>query len=117
PEKFFATLAAAGIDAPIRRGFADHHRYGAADAAKLIEAAKQHGLGLITTEKDLMRMRGDPQPAALAKHERILPVALQVEDKEAFRSLILNRLRRVDRPSTSGPRRDGDAGPLPPELR
>ena len=26
PEKFFATLSAAGIDAPVRRGFADHHR-------------------------------------------------------------------------------------------
>ena len=113
PEKFFATLAGAGIDAPIRRGFADHHRYSAADAAKLLETSKQHGLGLITTEKDLIRMSGDPQVVALAKHVRILPVALQVEDKETFRGLILNRLRRVGGLSTAGARRDGAAGPLP----
>jgi len=113
PEKFFATLAAAGIDAPIRHGFADHHRYTATDAAALIGEAEQQRLGLITTEKDLMRMRGDRQAAALAGRVQTLPVTLRLEDQEAFRGLILSRLRRIDGLSTSPVIRDGAAGPLP----
>ena len=58
PEKFFATLAAAGIDAPVQRGFADHHRYSAAEAAALIDEAERRGLTLLTTEKDLARLAG-----------------------------------------------------------
>ena len=36
PEKFFATLAAAGIEAPVRRSLPDHHLYTGTDAARLV---------------------------------------------------------------------------------
>jgi len=58
PEKFFATLGAAGIEAPIQRGFGDHHRYTAGEAAALIATAERNDLVLLTTEKDLARLLG-----------------------------------------------------------
>src|SRR5262245_34928162 len=41
PDKFFATLAAAGIAAEVRRGFPDHHRYTQAEAAALMAEAER----------------------------------------------------------------------------
>lgn len=93
PEKFFATLAAAGIDAPIRRGFADHHRYIAAEAAELITAADRDGLALVTTEKDLARMGDDPALASLAARARPLPVRLNIEEAAEFERLVRRAVR------------------------
>jgi tetraacyldisaccharide 4'-kinase len=76
PQKFFATLAAAGINAQIQRGFSDHHRYRADEAAALLAEAERHDLTLVTTEKDLARMQGDPCLATLAARTRALPVSL-----------------------------------------
>ena len=52
PEKFFATLADAGIAVAATRSFADHHRYTQAEAQALCDDADRQGLALITTEKD-----------------------------------------------------------------
>jgi tetraacyldisaccharide 4'-kinase len=64
PEKFFATLA--GIKAPVARtmAFPDHHRYADADIEKLLDLATAEKLRLVTTEKDLLRLRGQPGAAA-----------------------------------------------------
>ncbi len=89
PHKFFATLAAAGINAQIQRGFADHHRYRADEAAALLAEADRHDLTLVTTEKDLARMQGDPALAALAARVHVLPVELIVSEHDDFRRLVL----------------------------
>ena len=89
PEKFFATLADAGIAVAERISFPDHHRYTAAEAQALIARADAADLVLLTTEKDLARLAGDPHVAALAARARPLPVRLVVEEAEAFRQLIL----------------------------
>jgi tetraacyldisaccharide 4'-kinase len=94
PEKFFATLGEAGIEAPVRRAFPDHHRYGAADAAALIAQADRDDLDLLTTEKDLARIAGDPQLANLAARAKALPVALAVRDAAEFRGFVLSKIRR-----------------------
>ena len=60
PEKFFASVANAGIAIARRVAFADHHRFTAEEAAELIMEADERGLSLITTEKDRARMAGDP---------------------------------------------------------
>jgi tetraacyldisaccharide 4'-kinase len=60
----------------------------------LIEEARQHHLCLVTTEKDLLRLKGDAPAAALAAEAKALPVSMVVEDKEAFRTLVLQRLKR-----------------------
>jgi tetraacyldisaccharide 4'-kinase len=93
PEKFFATLDLAGIETDVRRGFADHHRYSARDAATLVSEADRLGLELITTEKDLARLRGDAAVASLAARARALPVSLEMTEAEKLRDAILAACR------------------------
>ena len=88
PEKFFATLAHAGIDAPVRRGFSDHHRYSVKDARALLRETRQGGLDLLTTEKDLARLKDDAAVATLAERARALPVTMEIEEADAFAGLI-----------------------------
>jgi tetraacyldisaccharide 4'-kinase len=89
PMKFFATIAEAGIKAPIQRAFGDHHRYRADEAAALIDEAERNGLTLLTTEKDLARMHGDATTAKLAARSRVLPVTLRITEEDDFRRLVL----------------------------
>jgi tetraacyldisaccharide 4'-kinase len=93
PQKFFATIEAAGIDAPIRRAFPDHHRYRADEAAALLAEAKRHDLALLTTEKDLARMQGDASLAELAASAHALPVTLKVAAEGEFTDLVLGARR------------------------
>ena len=94
PEKFFATLKAAGVAAPVRKAFPDHHRYSAREARSLIEQADREGLDLLTTEKDLARMAGDERLAALTARAKALPVTLSFHDAAEFRGLVLSKIRR-----------------------
>ncbi len=93
PEKFFATVEQAGIEIGARRAFADHHRYTAEEAADLVMAAEHDALTLLTTEKDRARMSGDPALAALAAEAKVLPVTLEVDEREALRALVLGRAK------------------------
>jgi tetraacyldisaccharide 4'-kinase len=89
PGKFFATLTSADIDIAQRAAFADHHRFSGAEAADLVARAKAGNLMLLTTEKDLARLRGEPALAELAAHASALPVRLVVEEADQFRDLVL----------------------------
>jgi len=88
PEKFFATLRAAGVTVAATRSFDDHHRYTRKDAQALCRRAEQEGLVLVTTEKDLARMQGDERTAQLAAHAHALPVTLTFDDEAAFSALL-----------------------------
>ncbi len=90
PEKFFATLAEAGIAVEHRARFDDHHYYTAAEAQDLVGRADAANLALITTEKDHVRLAGDPRLTALAARSLVLPVRLVVEEDDAFRRMVLN---------------------------
>ncbi len=81
PAKFFATLAAAGIETPSCRAFPDHHRYRASEAAALITAATSGGLQLVTTEKDFVRLKDDPALAQLAAQSLAVPISLGRSDE------------------------------------
>ena len=94
PEKFFATLTAAGVDVAERASFADHHPYTAAQARDLIARAQAKGLMLVTTEKDLMRIAGEPQLDALAARTSALPVRLVIEEQDLFRQMVLKAVKR-----------------------
>jgi tetraacyldisaccharide 4'-kinase len=94
PDKFFATLAHAGIEAPVRKSFADHHRYTAQEAVTLLSAAEHDSLQLVTTEKDLARMAGDPALRDLAAHAQVLPVRLALENDRGFTEFVLGKIRR-----------------------
>jgi tetraacyldisaccharide 4'-kinase len=92
PEKFFATLAAAGVSVVARRSFPDHHRYTRAEAERLCEEADREGLVLVTTEKDAARFARDAEAAQLAALAHALPVRLVFDEEERFRSFLLERL-------------------------
>jgi tetraacyldisaccharide 4'-kinase len=92
PEKFFATLRDAGIDVVIARGFPDHHRFTAGEAAALVAEADRAGLTLVTTEKDFVRLAYKRALAALAARSRALPVALEIEEEDRFRRFVLTAL-------------------------
>jgi tetraacyldisaccharide 4'-kinase len=95
PEKFFTTLTEAGIDVAARSSFPDHHRYTAAEAQGLIARAQAENLVLITTEKDHVRLAGDPALAALKAHASTLPVRLVIDEQDAFRQMVLNAAKRA----------------------
>jgi tetraacyldisaccharide 4'-kinase len=92
PGKFFATLTDADIDVRARQAFPDHHLYRRAEAADLIARAERDGLVLVTTEKDLVRLQRQDDLRALAGIARALPVTLAVEEADAFRQFVLERV-------------------------
>jgi tetraacyldisaccharide 4'-kinase len=94
PDKFFATLAGAGIAVAERMSFPDHHRYTADEACQLLARASAAGLVLMTTEKDHVRLGGDPALAALATRANALPVRLVVEERDHFRQIVLDAVKR-----------------------
>jgi tetraacyldisaccharide 4'-kinase len=89
PEKFFATLGAAGIEAPVRRSFGDHHRYSVVEARALLRDAETGGLQLLTTEKDFARLQDDAAVADLARRVRTLPVTVKIAPADEFAALVL----------------------------
>ncbi len=89
PDKFFTTLRGAGIDVRVALPFADHHRYRRFEARELIERAEREGLVLATTEKDVARLAGQDDVAALAAVVHTLPVTLKVTEDDAFRNWVL----------------------------
>ncbi len=94
PDKFFATLSEAGIAVAERISFPDHHRYTANEAGELLARASAAGLVLMTTEKDHIRLGGNPDLAALATRANALPVRLVVEEEDHFRQIVLEAVKR-----------------------
>ena len=111
PEKFFATLAQAGIAVAARRPFPDHHRYSSRDAASLVAEAEAAGWQLVTTEKDLARLSGEPALEPLRARSRALPVHLVVDDESAFEQVVLGRLSES---ASRGSGRENGATSRPP---
>ncbi len=91
PGRFFRTLRHAGVDVAAEKAFADHHPYAPAEIEALVLQARGEGLALVTTEKDLVKLRGMPAAAEIVG----FPVALDVEDKEGLRSFVREGLNRA----------------------
>lgn len=92
PERFFRTLRASGIEVARTRPFADHHMFSQAEIAALAADAQREQLTLVTTEKDLARLRGRADVP-----DNIVPFAVQLEfdDPAALRQLISNHLYKA----------------------
>ena len=86
PDKFFITLEQAGIEAPVRRAFADHHRYAAGQAAALLSEADREGLLPLTTEKDAVKIA----PADMKDEIIAIPAPMEIDpsDLERIESMI-----------------------------
>jgi tetraacyldisaccharide 4'-kinase len=92
PQKFFATLAGAGIAVAVTRSFPDHHRYTRREAQALCDEAAREGLLLLTTEKDFARLTGEHELAQLAAAARPFPVSLALEEERLFMLLMQEQI-------------------------
>jgi len=77
PEKFFHSVVESGGEVIKKVAFADHHQYTEEELNGLIDLAKKHGLKLITTEKDYVRINNRFKPEI-----RMLPVDIVWQDIE-----------------------------------
>ena len=92
PARFFRTLRASGIDVQREEAFADHHPFALAEIEALAAEAARDGLTLVTTEKDLVRLRTQPELASLATGIVPFAVTLAFDDLAVLRTLLTDRL-------------------------
>jgi tetraacyldisaccharide 4'-kinase len=92
PARFFRTLRSGGIDVVRERAFADHHPFSEGDIDALIAEAKRDGLTLVTTEKDLVRLRHKGELLPEARAMLTLPVTLVFADEKTLRGFLRERL-------------------------
>lgn len=99
PAKFYRTLESLGARVVARRDFPDHHRYGADEAMRLVEAAHEAGAEPVTTTKDHVRL-----PEGARMMVRPVGVDLVFEDFASLDDLMRPVLERWAQP------RRGDHG-------
>ena len=92
PPRFFRTLRASGIEIVRERAFADHHPYAQAEIEALIAEAKPDALTLVTTEKDLARLRSGGRLASYAQEIVPFAVKLEFDDAAKLRTFVTDRL-------------------------
>jgi len=86
PARFFNTLRASGIDVIRQRAFADHHSYAQDEIEGLIAEARAEALTLVTTEKDMARLRSWGQQIVP------FPVTLEFDDAALLRKFVADQL-------------------------
>jgi tetraacyldisaccharide 4'-kinase len=88
PERFFTTLRSAGVDVADTATFPDHHPFAASEIAALAARAARSALILVTTEKDLVRLRGDEALAAHADAMVPFKVSLDIAPRATLETLL-----------------------------
>lgn len=102
PARFFATARRAGAVLRAEVAFGDHHALSERQAESLLKQAATHSAGLLTTEKDWVRLAGlDGARGELRKRSEFLPVKTVMEAAdlarlEALLSLALAKHRRPE---------------------
>jgi len=93
PTRFYTMLEAEGWRLADRLTFKDHHRYGAADIARIAGAVRSSGAsGVLTTSKDAVRLTAvAPLPVPVAA----VPLAIHITPGEPFREWLFGRLREA----------------------
>jgi tetraacyldisaccharide 4'-kinase len=95
PNRFFRTLRASGIDVVRERAFPDHHPFSKTEIETLIADAKRDGLTLVTTEKDLARLRTAEGLPCWAKDVVPFAVTLEFDDAAGLRKFVAEQLFRA----------------------
>lgn len=93
PDPFFDAIRRAGFDPAATMTFRDHHAFTSHDIDRLEAEARRVGADLLlTTEKDLMRLRPfRPLPLPVA----VLPLRFAIEPADAFRLWIRTSLAQI----------------------
>ena len=100
PQRFFGMLRTLGADVVETVAFGDHQRLTEGDAQRLLALARRHGAILVSTAKDLARLKGATGVLAqLAASTRVLPIRLQfaAPDAERLDTLIASTLMGFNR--------------------
>ncbi len=92
PGRFFRTLRGCGIDVVREQAFADHHPFSPEEIEGLIAEAKRDGLTLVTTEKDLARLRGREGASDWTRNITAFAVTLEFEDAALLRKFVVDQL-------------------------
>ncbi len=102
PSKFFATLRNEGARLINTHAYPDHYRYGERQARSLLKEAMDRNAMLVTTEKDYVRLEGEPDSAVVELKHRARPFAIAVEfaDKNAVKELLAAAIA-IARPDAS----------------
>jgi tetraacyldisaccharide 4'-kinase len=87
PEKFYSSLAAAGVRVKQHISFEDHYNYSANDLKKLVELAQLENCQLITTEKDYIKI-----PENYKNQVTCAKVFLEFEKPEECINLIYEKI-------------------------
>ena len=74
------------------RAFADHHPFSQSEIESLIAEAKRDALTLVTTEKDLARLRHGGALPDWAKEIVPFAVTLEFDDAARLRKFVTDRL-------------------------
>jgi tetraacyldisaccharide 4'-kinase len=92
PARFFRTLRANAVEVVVEKAFADHHPFSDSEIEALAAAAKRGGLTLVTTEKDLARLRVGGTLAPAARDIVPFAVTLRFDDEPALLRFATDRL-------------------------
>ena len=95
PGRFFRTLRAGGIEVISERAFADHHPFSQGEIEALIAEATREALTLVTTEKDLVRLRTAGGLPSWAQDIVPFAVTLEFDDAAGLRKFVSDRLFRA----------------------
>ncbi|MCA6122367.1 tetraacyldisaccharide 4'-kinase [Bradyrhizobium sp. WSM 1704] len=95
PARFFRTLRSSGVDVVRERAFADHHAFTKSEIDELIADARRDGLTLVTTEKDLARLRDAGGLPAWAQAIVPFAVTLEFEEPAALRRFVTEQLTKA----------------------
>ena len=102
PGRFFNTLRAAGIEVAMERAFSDHHPFTPVEIQALIADAKRDGLTLVTTEKDLARLRKAGALPSWAQEIVPFAVTLEFDSAAKLRRFVSERLYQAREKKFSG---------------
>jgi tetraacyldisaccharide 4'-kinase len=92
PARFFNTLRDNGIDVASTRVFPDHQPLTPDEAASLVAEAESSGLTLVSTEKDLARLRSPEGLPDWARAIVPLKVTLEFDDAAALKKFVSAQL-------------------------
>jgi tetraacyldisaccharide 4'-kinase len=93
PEKFFATLKAAGAGPVVTAVYPDHHLYKRKEIEHLIGVAEEENLTLVTTEKDAVRLTAKSKALLEARGFSVLTVRIGWREPDALADFLEKVLR------------------------
>lgn len=95
PARFFATLRASGVAVSAEKIFADHHAFTPDEIERLVSDAAATSLTLVTTEKDMARIRSDARLKGHADRIATFAVTLDFDDAAMLRNFVAERLAKA----------------------